>query len=154
MNLSQLKTGLAAHADKPVRFVLPTGSAMPPHAHITEVARIAKHFVDCGGVRREDSFCRLQTWHADDTAHRLTAGKLLSILSKAAPLFGELEPEVDVEHEAPFLSLFPVEATSVSDAVFAIRLGIRHAECMAEDRCGVTPTNFQAISFKSFSRKP
>lgn len=154
MKLSQLKTGLALHPEKPVRFVLPTGTAIPPHAHVTEVARISKHFVDCGGVRREDFFCRMQTWHADDTAHRLTSGKLLSILEKAAPLFGELDPEVDIEHEAPFLSVFPVEATTESEAAFVIRLGIRHADCLAQDRCGVPSTNFQALTFKPISRKP
>ena len=59
-----------------------------------------------------------------------------------------------VSREAPFLSVFPVEATTESEAAFVIRLGIRHADCLAQDRCGVPPTNFQALTFKPISRKP
>jgi hypothetical protein len=52
MNLAQLKDSLAKHSELPVRFQLPTGDAVPAHAHVTEVARIDKKFVDCGGTFR------------------------------------------------------------------------------------------------------
>ena len=76
MNLAELKETLARHATKTVRFVLPTGSKVPPHAHVTEVAQVDKRFIDCGGTERTDSVCRLQTWFQDDTEHRLTAGSV------------------------------------------------------------------------------
>jgi hypothetical protein len=81
------------------RIVLPTGSKAPPHAHVTEVAPIEKKFIDCGGTFRTDSVCRLQTWFADDTNHRLTAGKLLAILDKSASFLKSDGLEVEVEHE-------------------------------------------------------
>jgi hypothetical protein len=135
MILSELKTNLTRHFDKSIRFVLPTGSKVPPHAHVTEVARIEKHFVDCGGTFRKDSWCRLQVWFQDDTDHRLTAGKLLTILEKSAS-FIELEDlEVDVEYEAPYVSQFPLLKIEPETETLVIHLGTKHTACLAEDRC-------------------
>ena len=86
MTLTELKQTLAAHPDLPLRFVLPDGQLVPAHAHVTEVARVDKHFVDCGGTRRAESYCRLQVWVADDTDHRLPAAKLHRILGLAGRL--------------------------------------------------------------------
>src|SRR5246127_3466904 len=109
MKLAQFKSLLAQHPDKNIRFVLPTGTKVPPHAHVTEVARIDKRFIDCGGAQRTETTCRLQTWVQDGTDHRLTAGKLLTILNKAAAFLETDDLEVEVEHEAPFIAQFPVE---------------------------------------------
>src|SRR5580698_3223760 len=108
MQLSKLKKTLSENANRNIRFILPTGSKIPPHAHVTEVARIDKKFIDCGGTQRSESICRLQTWFQDDNDHRLTAGKLLTILSKSAAFFDTDDLEVDVEHEAPFIAQFPI----------------------------------------------
>ena len=56
MTLSEFRDQLAAHPDAILRFLLPDGTAVPSHAHVTEVARVDKHFVDCGGTRREVVF--------------------------------------------------------------------------------------------------
>ena len=40
MLLSELKIALAPHFNRNLRFLLPTGSKLPPHAHVTEVARM------------------------------------------------------------------------------------------------------------------
>src|ERR1700753_4460037 len=132
MQISELRKTLSEHTSRNIRFLLPTGSKVPPHAHVTEVALIEKKFIDCGGTFRTDSLCRLQTWFADDTDHRLTAGKLLAILEKAASFLGKDDLEVDVEHEAPFVSQFPIEKVEVDDEVLFIRLGIKHTACLAE----------------------
>ncbi len=84
MKISEFKKTLSENSYRNIRFILPTGTKAPPHAHVTEVALIEKKFIDCGGTFRTDSLCRLQTWFADDTDHRLTAGKLLAILDKSA----------------------------------------------------------------------
>src|SRR5580692_9101056 len=109
MLLSKFKKMLADNAGRNIRFILPTGSKIPPHAHVTEVARIDKRFIDCGGTFRTETTCRLQAWFADDTDHRLTAGKLLVILDKSASFLEADNLEVDVEHEAPFIAQFPIE---------------------------------------------
>src|SRR5882757_9725532 len=110
MKLADLKNHLSTNPGANLRFVLPNGNSVPAHAHVTEVARIDKRFVDCGGTLRNDSWCRLQTWFADDTDHRLTAGKLLKILDKAKPFLASDDLEVDVEHEAGYISQFPLES--------------------------------------------
>jgi hypothetical protein len=135
MNVKELKAVLANNPDKTVRFVLPTGSKVAPHAHVTEVARIDKRFIDCGGTKRTDAVCRLQTWMDDDTDHRLTAGKLAGILTKAAPLLESEALDVDVEHEAPFISQFPIETVDVDAESVTFRLGIKHTDCLAKDKC-------------------
>ena len=144
MLLSELKKVLAVNAGRVIRFILPTGSKIPPHAHVTEVARIDKQFIDCGGTRRTETVCRLQAWTQDDTDHRLTVGKLLGILEKSASFLEREDLEVDVEYEAPFVSLFPVESIQVDDEVLVIRLGVRHTACLAEDKC--LPPNLGKIS--------
>jgi hypothetical protein len=135
MQISEFKKTLSENSCRNIRFMLPTGTKTPPHAHVTEVALIEKKFIDCGGTFRTDSLCRLQTWFADDTDHRLTAGKLLAILDKSAFFLGTTDLEVDVEHEAPFVSQFPIEKLEVDDEVLCIHLGIKHVACLAEDRC-------------------
>ena len=143
MKLSELKKSLAQHSHRNLRFVLPTGSKIPPHAHVTEVARIDKKFVDCGGTLRTETICRLQTWFQDDTDHRLTAGKLLAILDKA--VFLETDNlEVDVEHEAPFISQFPIGSVQVEDETLVVHLGVKHTACLAEDKC--LPPNLNKFS--------
>ena len=144
MLLSEFKKTLSENSYRNIRFILPTGTKAPPHAHVTEVALIEKKFIDCGGTFRTDSLCRLQTWFADDTDHRLTAGKLLAILDKSAPFLGADDLEVDVEHEAPFISQFPIEKVQVDGDTLAIQLGIKHTACLAEDRC--LPPNLHKTS--------
>jgi hypothetical protein len=53
--------------------------------------------VDYDSTLRNDAFCRLQTWFADDTDHRLTAGKLLKILDKVKSSLASTDLEVDEE---------------------------------------------------------
>ena len=144
MQISEFKKTLSKNSYRNIRFILPTGTKAPPHAHVTEVALIEKKFIDCGGTFRTDSLCRLQTWFADDTDHRLTAGKLLAILDKSASFLGTDDLEVDVEHEAPFVSQFPIEKVEVEDEALTIRLGIKHTACLAEDRC--LPPNLNKTS--------
>lgn len=135
MKLFQLKTLLTKNGSRNVRFVLPTGSKVPPHAHVTEVARIDKKFIDCGGTFRTESVCRLQTWFSDDTDHRLTASKLVVILQKSASFLETEDIEVDVEHEAPFVSQFPIERIETANDSLNVILGVKHTACLAEDRC-------------------
>ena len=135
MKIGQLKTALANNTESVVRFLLPNGMSVPTHAHVTEVARVDKHFVDCGGTVRQETYCRLQTWVADDLDHRLNAGKLLKILEKAKPLLKSDDLDVDVEHEVGFISQFPVEGATASGSEITLQLGTRHTACLAMDQC-------------------
>jgi hypothetical protein len=144
MILSEFKKKLSENSRRNIRFVLPTGSKVPPHAHVTEVARMDKRFIDCGGTFRTETLCRLQTWFADDTDHRLTAGKLLAILDKSASFLETENLEVDVEHEAPFISQFPISKAETEDEVLMVQLGVKHTACLAEEKC--LPPNLNKTS--------
>lgn len=135
MRLSEFKKILREFPEQNIRFVLPTGGKIPPHAHVTEVARIDKKFIDCGGTLRTETTCRLQSWFQDDTDHRLTASKLLTILEKAATFLETDDLEVEVEYEAPFIAQFPVEQAGAESENLIVKLGIKHTACLAEDKC-------------------
>ncbi len=135
MKLQEFKNVLSQNPAAQVRFLLPNGEFAPSHVHVTEVARIDKRFVDCGGTLRTDAVCRLQTWFSDDVEHRLTAGKLLKIFAKAEAVLLTDDLDVDVEHEIGFISQFPVETADVGQSKITLRLGVRHTACLAEDKC-------------------
>jgi hypothetical protein len=135
MKITELKNELTKHPAANIRFVLPNGDSVPAHAHVTEVARIDKRFVDCGGVLRNDSLCRLQTWFADDIDHRLTAGKLVKILEKAKSFLASDDLEVDVEHEVGYISQFPLASVEVIQNEIILHLEVRHTACLAMDKC-------------------
>ena len=139
--LQQLVEALNKADGRIVRFELPTTSLLTPHVHVTEVARIDKKFVDCGGTVRTESSCRLQIYQADDTEHRITAAKCAQILAKGAGLLGSSALPVEVEAEAPYLSVFPVTASRLEEKQIVLSLGMRHTACLAEDVC--FPANLQ-----------
>ena len=135
MKLAELKQQLARQPDATVRFLLPDGNAILPHAHVTEVARIDRRFVDCGGALRNDSLCRLQIGVADDVDYRLTAGRLLKILNQAKSFLVSDDFEVDVEHEIKFISQFPVVSVQVLRFAIILYLGRRRTACLAMGKC-------------------
>ena len=145
MKLSEFKNILAQDKNKTIRFILPDGSNIPAHAHVTEVARIDKRFIDCGGTHRTESHCRLQTWVANDFEHRLTADKLLSILNKSASFMQTEDIEVDVEHEAPLISQFPVTEVAPEGGSLVVKLGSRHTACLAQEKCLPSQPGYRSI---------
>lgn len=147
MNIQELKAALTLNPGAHLRFILPNGQKVPAHAHVTEVARLDKRFVDCGGTRRVEARCQMQTWVAEDFEHRLTAAKLLGILEKAHALLESDELPVDVEHETEWTSQFPLESASVEGTELVLKLGVRHTACLAMEKCLPNPTP-AAIFFK------
>jgi hypothetical protein len=157
MKVAELKNELKKHPEATVRFALPNGEAVPAHAHVTEVARIDKRFIDCGGTLRNDSLCRLQTWISDDADHRLTAGKLAKILDKAASILQSDVLDVDVEHETGFITQFPLESIEVSTGEIILRLAERHTACLAMDKCKPAPqplSDLNPLKFNFREKQP
>lgn len=139
MRVSELKESLTTTPEATIRFRLPTGELVPAHAHVTEVARISKRFIDCGGTFREDAMCRLQTWVAHDYEHRLTAEKLAKILEKARAVLGEHDLEVDIEHDIGFVTQFPLERIEKHGAELLLSLSAKHTACLAPELCCPQP---------------
>jgi hypothetical protein len=146
MKTSELKAAISAHPEKTVRFVLPTGTKLPIHAHVTEVARVEKKFVDCGGTLRADATCRLQTWVADDTDHRLDGQKLSKIFQFGEKVLAGEDLELEVECEAPFIAHFPVVSVSTEGGFLLFNLATKHTACLAEDQCCPPPAKRGAVS--------
>lgn len=150
MTIAELKRELNKNPAANLRFQLPDGEAVPAHAHVTEVARIDKRFIDCGGTLRNDSFCRLQTWFSDDVDHRLTAGKLFKILEKSAPFLMSDDLEVDIEHEVGVITQLPLASVEVSPDTLVLHLVERHTACLAMDKCkpaAAPPSEFSPLKF-------
>jgi hypothetical protein len=135
MKTSTFKTHLEAHPDAGLVFLLPDGSAIPAHAHITEVGRVEKRFIDCGGTLRSWVTTNLQTWVDEDVDHRFSPAKLARILDLAAPLFDREDPEVEIEHERGVLSQYPVEDVKTEGGRLVFQLAAKHADCLAKDVC-------------------
>ena len=53
MNITEIKTILKA--SKTIAFKLPNGTLVPAHFHVTEIGKVHKDFIDCGGKRRQES---------------------------------------------------------------------------------------------------
>jgi hypothetical protein len=138
MNLSKLQALLSQHPDAHPRFVLPGGESLPVHVHITEVGHVAKRFIDCGGTVRESEGCVLQAWESDrDLAHRLTAGKLASILHLGAKVLPARDLEVEVEYEGCSVSQYPLTGAELSGPELILSLSAKHTDCLAKAACGI-----------------
>ncbi len=146
MKISELSKALVKSSDAKVRFRLPSGELAPAHAHVTEVARISKRFIDCGGTFREENVCRLQTWVADDYDHRLIASKLAKILEKAAPVLGSEDLEVDVEHDVGFVTQLALDTVEPLGSELIVSLKGKHTACLAPELCCPTPPQQSLIS--------
>lgn len=135
MSFAEFRRALALQPGLGLRFRLPTGVLTVPHLHLTEVARVEKRFIDCGGTVRTQVSARLQLWSADDTEHRVGCAKALQILERGVALLGSTELPLEVEHDFPLLTAFPVIGSVVegSDRVFI--LGMTKADCLAPDVC-------------------
>ena len=66
MTLQEFKSLLRENSGKLFQVVLPTGDAVPISFHITEVGRVEKTFLDCGGKLHTRQTCLLYTSDAAD----------------------------------------------------------------------------------------
>lgn len=137
MTVGELRSVLTQTPDAGLHLMLPGGDFVPAHFHVTEVGRVQKDFIDCGGTRRSAVSCLLQVWVANDADHRLTTTKLAGILTMAAPLLKSDELPVEIEYERDAVSQFPVAAAEVTPAGVLFHLGVKHTDCLAPDQCGV-----------------
>jgi hypothetical protein len=103
--------------------------------HLTEVARVEKRFIDCGGTVRTQASARLQLWTADDTDHRVDCAKGAQVLERGAALLGSTDLPLEVEHDFPLLTVFPVVGSVVEDGARVFLLSALKADCLAPEIC-------------------
>ncbi|HSP44111.1 MAG TPA: DUF6428 family protein, partial [Luteolibacter sp.] len=106
MTLAKLKSLLASHPEHHFRLRLPDGAPVPVSFHITEVGRVHKEFLDCGGTRRERTTCQLQVWVGEDYDHRIETRKMAGILDKGRALLPDDTVPVEIEYEDRVISQY------------------------------------------------
>ena len=133
--VSVLKEALAAAPQFPITVIWPDGDPIEAHFHVTEIGRVQKDFVDCGGTVRRQLNCLLQTWVGEDTLHRLTAGNLLKAFAQAEQVLNGEDLPVELEYEAcNVVQLVVVSIQRESDR-YVLQLGSKHTDCLAKELC-------------------
>lgn len=137
MNIKSLIKILEDNKDSSLHMILSTGESVPEHFHVTEVGRVHKKFIDCGGVERESIICSLQAWTAHDVEHRLTAGKLAKILKLGEKVLGNDDLPVEIEYGSDVASNYGLSDVKVGSQSLLFVLVGKKTDCLAPDKCGV-----------------
>lgn len=135
VSVSALKSALAAAPELPLTVIWTDGEPIEAHFHVTEVGRVQRDFVDCGGTVRRTVTCLLQTWVGPDTDHRITAGKLLKAFAHAGPVLGDEDPPVEVEYETCNVVQLTLAEIRREPGRFVLQLGSKHTDCLAKELC-------------------
>ena len=125
-----MKTTLATL--EAVNFKLPDGTYLPPHFHVTEVGRVTKHFIDCGGVERSEVAANFQLWEAGDYDHRLAPQKFLHIVNLSRKILGDDDLDIEVEYQQNTIGKFGLDFDG-TDFI----LTLKQTACLAQDACGI-----------------
>ncbi|MEM9587883.1 MAG: DUF6428 family protein [Planctomycetota bacterium] len=152
MTIEQLLGVLQENPESGVEIHRDDQGPLPPHFHITEVGKVTRDFVDCGGTRRHSQVCLLQTWVADDVQHRLTASKLFGIVSMAETLEMDFSTAVEVECQGEHtIGTFQlVEARyDLSSRMVILRLQSKATACLAPELCCPTPSSPEVVSLSA-----
>ncbi len=139
MTLNQLKTQLELQTT--LAFELPDGSLVPNHFHITEVGKVTKHFIDCGGVIRKEEVVNLQLWESNDYDHRLHPDKMLQILTLSEKAFNLKNLEIEVEYQGNTIQKYGIELKGQN-----YLLTQKKTACLAEDAFGIPEAKTDATS--------
>lgn len=130
MKLSEVKSALL-DLDT-ISFQLPNGELVPSHFHVTEVGKITKHFIDCGGTMRNEEVVNFQLWNADDYDHRLHPDKLASIISLSETKLNIGDLEVEVEYQGVTIQKFGLDYDGKT-----FFLTTKQTDCLAKDKCEI-----------------
>lgn len=131
MKLSEIKNQLKKL--NTIAFQLPNGDLVPNHFHVTEVGKITKHFIDCGGVVRNEEVVNFQLWEANDYDHRLHPEKLVHIIELSEEKLQIPDLEIEVEYQMKdTIGRFSLDFDGTN-----FQLKPKATDCLAKDNCGV-----------------
>jgi len=130
MKLSEIKNKL--NQLETISFQLPNGELVPNHFHVTEVGKITKHFIDCGGTERKEEVVNFQLWNANDYDHRLHPEKLVNIIELSEKVLGIEDLEIEVEYQAETIGKFGLDFDGTH-----FLLTSKQTDCLAKDQCGI-----------------
>ena len=131
MTLSAIKSELQKATT--IAFRLPNGELVAPHFHVTEVGKITKHFIDCGGTIRSEEVANFQLWEAQDYDHRLHPEKLLNIIELSEQKLGLTDLEIEVEYQMKdSIGKLGLEFDGTH-----FQLTSKITNCLAPENCGI-----------------
>lgn len=145
MKLSEIKKQLSTLNN--VAFVLPNGTNVPEHFHVTEVGLITKNFIDCGGTVRKETVVNFQLWDANDFEHRLKPQKLLNIIALSEKVLGIEDHEIEVEYQAETIGKYDLGFNGKDFVLLN-----KQTACLAQDQCGV-PQEKQKVKLSDISNQ-
>jgi len=144
MTIEEIKKQLANLQS--LTFVLPDGSFVPSHFHITEVGKITKDFIDCGGTRRTEEEACFQLWQEEADDHRLAPQKLINIIESSQSQLGLGDLPIVVEYQGPnTIAKYGLEYDGTN-----FKLTSKKTACLAKDHCGV-PQKKKMIDLSSLT---
>lgn len=132
MKLSEIKNHLGQLEQ--IAFQLPDGSLVPSHFHVTEVGKVSKHFIDCGGIVRNEEVVNFQLWDADDYDHRLHPEKLVHIIELSENVLNIEDLEIEVEYQGPTIGKYGLDFDGKN-----FLLTTKQTDCLAKDKCNIPP---------------
>ena len=130
MKLSEFKNALNQVSQ--ITFVQPDGMLVPVHFHVTEIGKINRHFIDCGGTMRDENVVNFQLWVADDVDHRFAPEKLLKVIAMSEEKLGITDAPIEVEYQMETIGKYNLV---FEDGLF--KLQNKFTDCLAKDNCGV-----------------
>jgi hypothetical protein len=131
MKLSEIKSELKKLPV--IAFQLPNGDLVPNHFHVTEVGKVNKHFIDCGGTVRVEEVANFQLWEANDYDHRLHPEKLVHIIELSEKILQMPDLEIEVEYQmADTIGKFSLGFDGTN-----FLLTSKQTACLAKENCGI-----------------
>jgi hypothetical protein len=130
MKLNQVKDAL--RSINTVAFRLPSGESVPEHFHVTEVGKVVKDYIDCGGTLRKETAVSFQLWTASDHDHRLQSQKLLDIIGLSESLLNLPDAEVEVEYQGNTINRYRLAFDGSEFLLLPTQ-----TDCLAKDKCGI-----------------
>lgn len=130
MKLSEIKIQLKGL--ETIAFELPNGDLVPNHFHVTEVGKISKHFIDCGGTVRKEEVISFQLWEANDYDHRLHPEKLVHIIELSEKILGLEDLPIEVEYQSSTIGKYGLDFNGEN-----FLLTTKQTTCLAQDQCGI-----------------
>ncbi|MEP3838522.1 MAG: DUF6428 family protein [Algibacter sp.] len=146
MKLSEVKSVLGTL--ETISFQLPNGELVPNHFHVTEVGKITKHFIDCGGTERKEDVINFQLWNANDYDHRLHPEKLIHIIELSEKVLGLEDLDIEVEYQAETIGKFGLEYNGKN-----FLLTQKLTDCLAPNKCGI-PAEKPKLRFSDLNDEP
>ena len=146
MKLSEVKSVLEEL--ETIGFRLPNGEFVPSHFHVTEIGKVTKHFIDCGGTVRDEQVVNFQLWNENDYDHRLHPEKLLHIIKLSEEVLKIEDSEIEVEYQGDTIGKFGLDFDGKN-----FLLTTKQTTCLAKEKCGI-PMEKTEKSLSRLTKEP